>query len=83
MSHLLCAFSNKKHVQCKGVFIQLAIALQNYQQLTAQPAFQNTTVMHLKCATATEVPTKYLIRICIFVYKDTNSLYRALVRFKC
>ena len=33
------------------MFIQPAIALQNRQQLSAQPVFQNTTVMHLKSAT--------------------------------
>lgn len=50
------------------MFIQLAIALQNHQQLTAQPVFQNTTVMHLKSATlqqgAHKVPSSNL-HICV------------------
>lgn len=34
-----------------ATFISLATALQNHQQLTAQPVFQNIRVMHLKPAT--------------------------------
>lgn len=54
------------------MFIQLAIALQNHQQLTAQPVFQNITVMHLKSATlqhgAHKVPSSNL-HICVQEHK--------------